>query len=156
MKSKLFFGGIPTEPDVLRIMAAIHPEEGDEILHETVEDLIGCSRKSARYRTITAAWRNRMMRDHNVHIAALFGKGFTVLRPTERVEYGIKRGISGVRTVRKGAYYAERAPSDQLDAVDKQKQMHMSRLATAVIDAANQSLRVIAPPKPAAQLPRRT
>lgn len=79
-----FNEGLPTKPDVdLLVRTWPDPKLGDRFDYEAVERILGLSRDSARFRTVCAAWRNRMMDSKNVVIECDPGVAFYVLNADE-------------------------------------------------------------------------
>lgn len=74
-----FNEGLPTRPDVdLLIKTWPDMKVGDRIEYESVEKLIGAKRAAARFRTVTVAWRRRMLADHGTVIECAPGDAFFV------------------------------------------------------------------------------
>lgn len=105
-----FFGGMPTAIDVRNIEVAIGlPTQGQDIPHEAIEQAIGVGRNSARYRTVTNAWRAKL-RKAGIDIGAVRGEGFRVLTQDERVEVSYEGVASGVRKVGRSLRRAASVP----------------------------------------------
>lgn len=68
-KSNVCFGGIPTEPDVNRLMDAFHIPKmspGDTIPYSKISDVIGQDKGSRRWTSVTNAWRKKIEKDYNI------------------------------------------------------------------------------------------
>lgn len=152
--TSLFLGGIPTGPDVKLLAEAFDPiEPGDEFTHDAMEKVLSIKRDSARYRSVTDAWRRDKLRDENVEIVALPRVGFRALTPNERVDENIKGFRYGTRKQARSVNRIARVKqTEDLDAIHRQKQDHMLRSVPALLEAARKVVHEIQPPKPAAQL----
>lgn len=151
--SKVYFGGIPTDGDVRNLVEHLGtPRAGDEFTHEQVEAVIGATRDTNRYRSVTLAWRKRLMRDHNLDVAALSGVGFRCLTDSERVAAGVTGVQSGLRKQLHSVVRADRVQTD--DESLRAKQDVLRRYGIALRAEATKAMRLIEPPKPAEQAPR--
>lgn len=153
MATSVFFGGVPTSAEVKQLIDTFGiPSEGDNLLHTTIAAAIGLDAKSNRYRTVTTAWRKKLLTDHNIDACAVAGEGFHFMEPHERVSAGIKgikqaskkqlRSIKRVCSVR----------SDDPDIVHKQ--LLATRFGVALSEAHNSMVKQITMTKPAEQMPR--
>lgn len=152
--SKVFFGGVPTQADVRKINEAFpNLQEGDEISHEQIEQVLGYARTSNRYRTVTGAWRRQLLNDNGQEVGALAGVGFRCLKPDERISGSVKSFQSGtrkqMRAVRKAVVVRTEDP--QL----RRKQDLMRRFGAAIYAEASSMMKEIEPPHAHKQLPRR-
>src|SRR5262245_53413982 len=98
-QAKPYFGGIPTEPDVRRLMDRFCAPEPGVIPHEEIEKEIREESDSSRYRTIVSAWRRRLRREHNIDTSAEPGHGIRILTEPERVDVSkrdLGRGVRGI------------------------------------------------------------
>lgn len=59
----VFFGGVPTQPDVELLMKEVPVQSGTEVQYAEIERLLGLQRKQSRFRTVTDAWRRRLRRE---------------------------------------------------------------------------------------------
>jgi hypothetical protein len=102
METQKVVTGIPTEPDVRKLMTAFGvPNEGELLSHESISRVIECDHKSHRYRSVTIAWRKKLQYDHNVVLIAERAYGFRVATPDDRVEHGHSKLRSGQRITRR-------------------------------------------------------
>lgn len=71
-------GGLPTKPDVDRLLKTWpEPREGDRFDYETVERILGIARDAARFKTVTAQWRKRLL-EARIVVECDPGKAFYV------------------------------------------------------------------------------
>lgn len=70
--------GMPTKPDVDALMKYWpEPKVGDVMTYDDVSVLIGCDWKSARFKSVTQVWRNRMQ-EKGVILECRAGEAFYV------------------------------------------------------------------------------
>lgn len=151
--SKVHFGGVPTDGDVRNLMEHFGQlKPGDEIAHEDVEQVLHSTRNTSRYRTVTGAWRKKLMREHNCDVAAVPGVGFRCLTDAERVAAGVSGVQSGLRKQLHSVVRADRVQTD--DESLRSKQDVLRRYGVALRAEATKAMRMIEPPNPAEQAPR--
>jgi len=101
-KSELFFGGVPTKPDVDKIRQkwpAHNLEIGQVIPYRAVAELIGESVRSNRFRSVTLAWRKSVEPDHFI---GCDGEGnFVVLSEGDKLALGQTKMRYAGRAVRR-------------------------------------------------------
>lgn len=150
--SKLFLSGIPTEPDV-KLLTETFPkiEVGDEINYESVEAVLRLDRKSSRFRTVTQAWRKKVLND-GIELAVVAGVGFRALSPKERIEHSVKGVQSGVRKQIRSINRSDRVITE--DPLLRKKQEVLHRYAIALRKEATSTMQQLEPPKEQQQLPR--
>jgi hypothetical protein len=141
--SKVFFSGVPTKPDVDKLLAKwpdINP--GLVIEYSDIEKTIACNRKSHRYATVVTKWRKALYRDRNLVLEPLKGEAFEVLAPNGRIDYAHEQFKSGLRKTSKAAHIVSTTDQSQLDDSRKGVAEAVSRMhAMFALNAAN-------PPKP--------
>ena len=153
--TSILSSGIPSSPDVYKLLARFKLQPGVDIPHEEVEACIGVARGTSRYRSVTTAWRRRVEREQNLFVDSTPSKGFRVLLPTERVSHCMGKVASGARIVRKSGARAAMIPPDTLSDADRGKAMHMVKLAAQIDADVKQTMRQIAPPSRSAIAPQR-
>lgn len=122
---------------------------GQMVTHEEIEAAIGTSREQSRYRTVTAAWRNRMLREFNVDISAVPGEGFRALTADERVSESIKGFARGAIGIGRSARRAVMAPRDEMTPAAAARADHAVRVMHATLEDLNRKRKELAsPPKP--------
>ncbi|MBX3703979.1 MAG: hypothetical protein KF822_09415 [Steroidobacteraceae bacterium] len=151
--SKPFFGGIPADIDVRKLEERFgDPQEGQEFGHDEVEAVLGLERGSNRYRTVTDAWRRRLLNQRNIEVGAVPGVGFRCLTPAERVDGSLKGFRTGtrqqLRSVRRAAVV--RTEDEGL----RHKQDLLRRYGAAISAEASNMMQEIEPPKAQPQMPR--
>lgn len=153
-EARPFFGGVPTEPDVNRLMKEFEPKSGTVVSHEAVEAVLGLNRSESRYRTVTTAWRRRLFREENVDTVVTPGHGFRFLREGERVRESVKDFGRNVRGIGRSLRRISAVRAEVLTDQDRAKHDHGRRLIAATLDGARRAQKELAAPKPIAQLPR--
>lgn len=144
---------MPTGVDVRKLIDTFGQlAEGFEITHEEIEAVIGVPRTSNRYRTVTYAWRNKLLRDHNRLLESVPGIGYRSLGPGERISSAVKGVQQGARKQLRAIRLSERVVTD--DPVLTKKQELLRRYGAAIHAEANNMLKQIEPPKSAQQSPR--
>lgn len=148
--SKIFFGGIPTAPDVKKLREAFPKiAEGTDFTHEQISAVLGgMDPKSSRYRCVTLAWRKEMLNTHNIEIAAVSNIGFRALCGAERLDTNVKGFKHGARKQGKHIRRVGMVRAETLTEQEQSKQLHFMRLGAAVLSQASSMMKEIEPPKP--------
>lgn len=151
--SKLFLGGVPTGPEVDRLMVGLAIESGTRVPYGQVEELTGLSVKEHRFRTVTNAWRKRVFREKALEVKAE-GGCFVILTPDEALTNGISsfhrvgralgRTNAKVSVINEAELSSERAATKRL----------LQREIGLVSDAARRAAKEIAAPKPVSTIVR--
>ena len=87
--------GLPTKPDVdLLLKTWPDPKVGDRFEYESVESLLKQNRDSARFKTVTNKWRDRL-RENGFTVECEAGKAFYVATSGQvsAATYGVLRGV---------------------------------------------------------------
>lgn len=151
---KPYLGGVPTDADVQKISDALMPlGVGDQIDHAEIESIIGLDRNASRYRTITAAWRKLLRKDHNIELLALAGVGFRVMSPDERIDAGVSGVKAGARKQIRSINIAVSAKTE--DRVLAHKQAVLNRYGIEVMRQLKETTHGLALPAPPSPAPRR-
>lgn len=153
--SKLFFGGVPTGPDVDRLMKGIEIEAGARIPYKIVEDLIGTSVSEHRFRSVTNAWRKRVFREKAFEIKAE-GGCFVILTPDEALTNGITSFHRVGRALGRANVKVSVINETQLSSERAATKRLLQREIGLVSDAARRAAKEIAAPKPVSTVVRLT
>jgi hypothetical protein len=107
MTDQLYFGGIPTGPEVRKLQEAfgnISDRKGTTIRHEDIEGIIDIPRDSNRYRTVINAWRRKVASESGVEIRGdlreVVGVGFRILSDSEQISFGVSLRNRGGKKIR--------------------------------------------------------
>lgn len=145
--TELYRKGAPVELDVNRLDEAVGvPPAGTVIPHERIEQVIGISRSEHRYGSVVAAWRRRMLRDHNILLVGRPGVGLLAADGADRVRWASGRAESGRRAIAKAAHVAATTDTRSLDGVQRASVEHVISLAARIAPQASKP--AIEPPKP--------
>lgn len=129
--SKPFFGGVPTDTEVQKLVEAYRDAAIDTVLpHEELEKLAGAKRRTSRYRTIITAWRKRMLNEHNVDIGSVWNTGYKVLDPAGRVSAALGNFARGTKQIGVARNRIVRTPIDKLPEPEQRAAEHKTLLIT--------------------------
>lgn len=144
----IFRGGIPTEPDVKKLLDAFADIAVDaQVTHEEVEAVLGLNRQDNRYRSITTAWREHLLEHENKQVGAVAGIGFRVFSSKDRVASSVNSFKAGVRKQVKAVNNAMRIERGDLTQQDQHKVDHLVRVGASIAFHGQTMLRTIAPPR---------
>ena len=127
---KLYFGGLPTEPQVRKLDEAfqnIAQVRGTTIPHEQIEEIIKEKRGSFRYKTITNRWRKRIEARTGIVISGrgeAVRVGFRVLLDGEQLDFGISERKGAGRKIRRWHSTISSIDSKKLTAAQQTIQEH--------------------------------
>jgi len=137
--SSLYFGGVPTRPDVDKIRK-MWPDkdlkEGDEIAYEDMEELLDISRRVNRWRTVTNNWRGLVETESGLIIDVIKGKAFVVLDDGEKVDLGHSKMRTAVRGVRRSVVINSYVNTSKLDEDQLVRYRIAARCAAAMLNTA--------------------
>lgn len=104
-KSNVYFGGIPTEPDVNRLMDAFQVQKmaaGDMIPYSKISDVIGQEKESRRWTSVTNAWRKKIEKDYGIILGCdPFNRAFRILPEGGKVQLSRKKLRAAVSSARR-------------------------------------------------------
>ena len=140
MKDNVFFGGVPTEPDV-KALRETWPdsamEAGQVIPYDAVAKVIGSKRESARFRTVTSRWRALVERETGrIVIGVELGVGFKVLDNTQKIDLGHSHLASAVRQSRRAYRLTATVDTKGLDEQDRDRLTLLQRRSGALLATA--------------------
>lgn len=144
----LFFGGVPTGPDVDALMAEIPAEPGTSVTYDRVAEIVGLDRTSSRWKTVTQAWRKRLFRDRLIQTSAE-GGAFHFLTADAAQDKCRGRFNTIGRAVGRNRLRVEAI--DPTDLTTEQKRTEhglLQRETRALHDAAKAAAKAIALPAP--------
>lgn len=131
--TKHFRGGIPTQPDVQKLLDTFGvPPEDQLIPYGAIEKLIDCDRKSSRFITVCHKWRRRLEQMHNVFMQALDGEGYFHCPPDRRVDTCGRRMASNLRGIRRNAKRAATTETARLSEEARLTRDHLVNIAATV------------------------
>lgn len=149
-----YFGGIPTAPDVNRLLDQIEAAPG-LVAYSTIESVTNIPRSASRFRTVVAAWRAHLRRDLNLETAAVPNEGIRILTEVERIPNAASKHGRGARQVRRSAVAASMIRTETLEETERIKADHLRRLTAASAVAVSENAKALTHAFQAqAQLPR--
>ena len=144
MKRILFFGGIPTQPDVDKLEKVYGiPAIGTVIPYQAIADLLGIALESSRFKTVTGQWRKKLDRIHNIVFRCIPGAAFEVADSHGRVDLASRGYKMGVRKVVRCSNIAARTDRSTLSAEESRVCDHLERVASAHLLAAKTSAKEV-------------
>ena len=150
-KANLYFGGIPTEPDVKKLRAAYaEPKDGDLITYEDVEELLAVNHRTqrARWQAITNRWRRLHEHETGQVIGCEPGVGFKALRDGEKLEAGVGKVRHVFKTVRRARVLVGLTNKAKLTAEDRRRMDHLTNRVAMLEGAAATRAKEIEPYQP--------
>ncbi len=141
-KSNLFFGGIPTAPDVDALIEEFGvPEIGVLISYSNISKVIGVPKDKNRFKSVTDAWKKRLDIKHNVIIEAIRNNGFKALSPSGRVGLGSRQIKSAVKKINNTTRILVRTDKKNLSDSEKLFTEHI------ILTAPKKAMDIITAPK---------
>ena len=141
-ENALFFGGVPTEPDVKKLMEA-YPAESlapeTIIPYIKVTEITGIAYNSSRWSSVTNQWRKRVEDDYGIMIGVIEetkGKAFIVFTESQKLDYCHKQTRGAVRKVKRAITVIPGINRNQLSEDEQKKKDHLSLVHGAMIAAA--------------------
>lgn len=132
----MHFGGLPTEPDVHRLIERFAvPTEGTVIDYADIAAIIRTPVAAPRFRTVTNAWRHRLSKEHNVYLRAR-DQQFTALKPGERIDLSSAKLRTGMRSVRRAHTVASSTDQARLTVEERKQSDHVQRVTATMIQSA--------------------
>ncbi|CUW38817.1 protein of unknown function [Magnetospirillum sp. XM-1] len=140
-RDSVFFGGVPTDPDVRAIREA-YPEAdlpvGMVIPYHDVAGLLGVSVNSKRFRTVTWRWRRRVEAEtDSLVIGVEKGVGFKVLSASEKLDASVAKLGSAVKAARRSYSLSGRVSVTEISQEERDRLMWVQRNSAALISTAN-------------------
>ena len=135
--SGMYFGGIPTGPDVERLMEA-YPVDGLVpgviIPYVDTGKAIHSDVRSSRWKTITNAWRRKLENESNIIIECdPLSASFYVLSEGEKVGLSRKKLRSSVKLARRSMVVSAQVDIKQLSVEQRKDHDFNTNKAAAVI-----------------------
>lgn len=131
--NELFLGGIPTAPDVEKLIAKIGiPEIGRLISYSEIAETISVEFGQSRFRTVSDAWRGQLYRQHNLVLEAVAKTGFRVLDGSQRITHSSKRFKRGLKGIRRAGDIASKTSVVGLSPDELKARDHVASVATSL------------------------
>lgn len=149
-----FFGGVPTGPDVERLIEHFGVPGPGLILHADIVAILGIDFRSSRYRCVVGIWRRRLRREHNISTEGVPGEGIRVLAEVERIGKSVRGLRSGTRKIGSAWREVRDVKTEELEPRERARADHTAALVGHVYNASAVAVRELAPPRALPQLPR--
>ena len=138
-KASMFFGGIPTAPDVRKIDERWPMKDlrvGDRMEYSDMEKTINYRRKTCRYNTVVNSWRKQVERETGKIIGTVTGEAFVVLSDSEKVGLSGAKLKTAMRSTRRAVVVASLADRKNLSAEECARVDHLSEIGNRIHEAA--------------------
>jgi len=144
-KQKLYFGGVPVEPDVKMLRERFSPlTKGKEFFATEVEEVLGLKRDEKRYETVVQAWLKRENEESGVLIRRK-KCAFVVQQDQGIFEYAhdtAAKARSMIRNARKRIFYSA------VESESEDKKIHTLGLLAQTETAISEKAARISLPSP--------
>ena len=133
--TNLFFGGVPTGPDVRRLREAFPDDdmpEGRVISYDEVEEVLGRERGSSRFETVTSIWRRVFERDTGRILHRVRQEGFKVIVDREKVQLAAQKISTAGRLSRRAVVVGSAVDRKNLTADELAAHEVLSKKAAAL------------------------
>lgn len=135
----MFYGGIPTGPDVAAIRRVYQDDKippGTLIPYEAIEEIISCRRGSSRFVSVTMQWRKEIERDCGLVIACERNLGFKVLDDAGKLTFAKDKARTGVKAVCRSMAVSRRIDRRGLDEGGQRQLDKLERRLAGIAEAA--------------------
>lgn len=134
----VFFGGIPTDPDIrlLREMYQDSELNGTVIPYQKVAEIIRCDRNSNRFKTITDRWRKIVEAESGKILGVKKGEGFVVLNDREKLDLSGQKLRSAARCANRSRVVASRVSINNLSSEDRARLEHNNKVSSGILAVA--------------------
>jgi len=139
-RSKYNWGGVPTAPDVARLMESIPIEPGTQVTHKAVMDVIGITNGANRFKTITSAWRKHIFRTMSLDSTNTNGV-FEFLKAKEALVKNRHTYTLNTRGIKRMKVKSVAIDSSALDPLSLKLALQLTRQLTEEIRMRNQAIR---------------
>ena len=134
-KQKLFFGGIPTEPDITALKESFPAstlKPGVLVSYQDIEKVISCAIRSNRFRTVVNRWREELEKDGGIVTRCQNGVGVLVLSDSGKLDYAGDKFRSAARLVRRSSRIVARIDVQNLDESERDRLLKLEKRNAAV------------------------
>lgn len=136
-KSQVFFGGVPTDPDI-QALRARWPESGLSvgmvIPFDEIEALLRMRRSDCRFKTVTNRWRKVIENGTGtIILGSERGIGFRVLSNSQKLDLGNQKFASAVKSSRRAFEITGRVDVKTATDEEKDRASFLQRRAAAVL-----------------------
>lgn len=158
--AKLFFGGVPTAPDVDKLNEAFPDlvRNGRILTHQEIEVASGLVYGTNRYQTVVQAWRKRLAKKGIILSGRKAkGKGYAVLTGDQIVDYAQEKIQHAGRKVKHAVIAVSHVPDNELSTERRRYRDQLIAQAASLLQGHLGFRKALAVPKPveAAPIPPR-
>jgi hypothetical protein len=146
-KSGLYFGGIPTGPDVQALMDLMDLAEwkqGSVLSYEAIESALKMKRRTYRFRTVVSVWRKKILREKLIDTEAVTNEGIKWLEEPERVGVSVRDHGRHVRGQGRALRRISLVRTEKLTEEQRRTADHARRLMETSFASARSSAKEIA------------
>lgn len=136
---QLYFGGLPTEPDIKKLREVFPESEmkpGKAIAYEEVSAIIKVPYGSSRFQAVTNQWRKVVEKETNIIIGTKPGEAFVVLSESEKVGLSGDQLRKAGRRARRAWVVSQRIERTALTEEERRRLDHHQGVASNVIASA--------------------
>jgi hypothetical protein len=134
----VFFGGIPTGPDI-RLLREMYPDSelGETVIpYQKVAEILRCDRNSNRFKTITNRWRKLVEVESGKVLGVKKGEGFVVLNDREKLDLSWQKLRTAARCANRSRVVASRVSISNLSSEDRARLEHNSKVSSGILAVA--------------------
>ena len=133
-KGKVFFGGLPTDLDVKKVVDAVGlPTTGQLVTYEQLEEILGPKKNNGRFYSVVNAWRGMLRREHNLISEGIRDQGILFLDPSRRIDHVRRKTAQAGRAIRRGYLVAAATDREDLKTEEIRKLDHVLALTGALL-----------------------
>jgi len=152
-----FCRGVPTDLDVRRLMDHFRTlHQGQEIPYEEVAQILGITKGTHRWASITTAWRKRVLAEQHLVIGCDPGVGYVILDDPSKADMSARKLKSGIRSCRRSVRVGALVDHSRLTPEQIERATHTNRVATAILSTATEQTKRFQPQLPKKQLGARS
>lgn len=119
--------GLPTGPDVRKLMDTIDLAPDVVVSHERIADLISAKHGSDRYCVVVGAWKRRVFREHGLQIASERGVGYRVLTASGAISAAVNDFGRATKKIGRTAVHVAAIDGRQLPDAERHRLDHVRR-----------------------------
>lgn len=137
--TKIFLGGVPTEPDVTALNEAFPVSEllpGKFIEYSQISAVINVSPRSSRFKTVLDRWRKATEREHGIVTKCRQGEGIEVLDDKGKLTFAGDKLHSAARLARRSGQIAARVDISGLSGQERDALLKLERKNAAICSIA--------------------
>ena len=139
-----YHGGVPTRPDVDKLVAKFGvPKDGDVIAYTDIEAELGYKRHTARWVAVIGSWKRRLYRESNVFFETVNGTGYRCAPGDTRISHSVRKVRHGMKRIVKGGELAASTSDQGLSSDQQRSRDHIISVAGKLAALAHQQTRTI-------------